>query len=134
MKGLLNSPFHFLFSKSVLVLYFKGHKTNKQYSTPLRYAKQGEVIRCFSSNETKWPLNFREPTEVSLQLRGKRDTFVAHLLGADPSARRSILVAYFDEFPQDAAYHDVRRKQGKLNDEDLTKAVTHSRIVEFRPQ
>lgn len=134
MKLLLNSPFHAIMSHSVLVLYFTGRKSGRRFSTPLRFHSEGETIRCFSSGETQWWRNFREPTTANIQMQGERLEYQGTLLQHDPERVRSLLVNYLTEFPADAVYHDVKRVRGRLDEEDLNKASTHCRIVEFNRQ
>ena len=132
MKFLLNSPLHALMSNSVLVLYFKGATSGKQFSTPLRYHKDRELLRCFSSGETKWWRNFRDPVEAQIQLRGSRLSFEGKLLTDNPIEIKQLLVSYLTEHPADAAYHNVRRTNGLLDNSDLDVAAVNCKIVEFR--
>ena len=134
MKLLLNSPLHAIMSHSVLVLYFTGRKSGRRFSTPLRFHREGETIRCFSSGETQWWRNFREPTTANIQMQGQRLEYQGMLLEHDPERVRSLLVSYLTEFPADSVYHDVKRVRGILDEDDLNKASTHCRIVEFSPQ
>ena len=133
MKLLLNSPLHALMSHSVLVLYFTGTKSGRKLSTPLRYHKDGETIRCFTSGSTLWWRNFHEPAKVFLQLRGSRLSYTGQLVTADAEHKQQLLVNYLSEYPADAAYHDVSQQAGQLNPEDLKRAVGESQIVEFSP-
>ena len=67
-------------------------------------------------------------------MQGERLEYQGALLRHDPEKVRNLLVNYLTEFPADAVYHDVKRVRGRLDEEDLNKASTHCRIVEFSPQ
>ena len=54
MRLLLRSPLHFLMSRSLLLITYEGRKSGRRYTTPLRYTREGEVIRCFTSGTTQW--------------------------------------------------------------------------------
>ncbi|MCY4656780.1 MAG: nitroreductase/quinone reductase family protein [Gammaproteobacteria bacterium] len=131
MKLLLNSPLHPLMSHSVLVLYFKGRKSGRKYSTPLRYHRDDDVVRCFTSGETNWWRNFHDSSPASIQIRGERQNIVGKLVDAGTEVKRDILLNYLLAFPADAVYHNVRRQKGILVEEDLDAAAAHCRIVEF---
>ena len=88
-------------------------------------------MRCFSSEETQWWRNFREANEAHIHLAGKREQCVGKLVDTSSEKRRDMLVNYLMEFPQDAAYHNVRRSHGVLNEDDLDKSAVNCKIVDF---
>jgi hypothetical protein len=54
MSLLLRSPIHGLWSKSAMLITFKGRKSGKSFTTPVRYRQDNDVIRCFSVSQNQW--------------------------------------------------------------------------------
>jgi hypothetical protein len=74
MKWLLNSPLHFLVSKSYMLIHVTGRKTGKIYSTPVQYHQQGNTLMVVTSCEYQWWRNLIGGAEVALKLRGQSVT------------------------------------------------------------
>lgn len=134
MRLLLRSPLHFLMSGSLLLITYEGRKTGRRYTTPLRYTREGEVIRCFTSGSTEWWRNLQGGKEVSLRVRGKDTKYLAQIIKDDTQTLRSELEKYLTQFPQDAGYHEVRLDADKQPlAEDLDRAIEHSVVMEAMP-
>src|SRR3954452_21702837 len=69
IKALLRSPLHGLMSKGIMVLTFTGRKSSKEFITPIRYARDGDVILCFT--DRPWWKNLRGGAPVTVRVRGK---------------------------------------------------------------
>ncbi|MDE0272834.1 MAG: nitroreductase/quinone reductase family protein [Gammaproteobacteria bacterium] len=131
---LLRSPAHFLMSGSLLLITFTGVRTGRSYSTPLRYLRDGETIRCFTSKDTRWWRNLRKGARVWLTLQGVGAPYQASIIVDEPGRVRQLLTDYLRQHPGDAAYHDVAvSKNGDLSDHDLDRAVSQAVVMEARP-
>jgi len=131
---LLRSPAHFLASGSLLLITFTGVRSGRSYSTPLRYARDGETIRCFTNKETRWWRNLRQGAQVWLTLQGVRAPYQASIVVDEPNRVRELLTAYLRQHPGDAAYHDVAAsRSGELSEPDLERAVGQAVVMEARP-
>ncbi len=131
---LLRSPAHFLMSSSLLLITFTGVRTGRSYSTPLRYVRDGETIRCFTSKDTRWWRNLREGARVRLVLQGVNAPYQASIVVDEPDRVRQLLTDYLRQHPGDAAYHDIAvSKSGELSEHDLDRAVTQAVVMEARP-
>jgi len=131
MRMLLSSPIHGLWSGSLMLITFTGRKSGRQFTTPVRYIKTGETIRCFTARENQWWRNLRSPAEVHLRIRGKTIRYEAQAVHEDAAEIRKWLVFYLGLFPQDAAYHDIRLNKDKsLLESDLERAVANAIVVE----
>ncbi|NND53480.1 MAG: nitroreductase family deazaflavin-dependent oxidoreductase [Gammaproteobacteria bacterium] len=135
VKALLRSPLHSLLSDSVMIVEFRGRRSGKEYSTPVRYVQEGELIRAYSNKETQWWRNLRDGAEAVLQVSGKRGRYITHVIENDEERIRQLLADYFVLYPEDAAYHDVKlAKSGFADPDDLTEAAKHAVVVEAKPQ
>jgi hypothetical protein len=134
MRMLLRSPLHFFWSKSLMLITFTGRKSNKKFTTPVRYIHAGSSIRCFTAEENQWWRNLRDGADVILRIEGKDAHYHAIAIFDDPARIRQGLEDYLKVFPQDAAYHDIRLTRDKgLVKEDLERASTTAVIVEAQP-
>jgi len=134
MRLFLQSPFHSLLSNSLMLITFTGRKSGLQFTTPVRYIRTDETIRCFTAAENQWWRNLRSPAEVQLHIRGETKRYTAKAIVDDPAEARKWLVFYLGLFPQDAAYHDIRLNNDKsLREEDLERAITKAIVVEANP-
>lgn len=88
MKLILNSPFHGLLSKNLMVLNFRGRKSGKAYSIPVGYTQQGNTLTLFS--HAKWAKNFEGGAPVLLRLRGERRHAVARVITDQAVIRAAI--------------------------------------------
>jgi hypothetical protein len=88
MKTILNTPFHGLLSKNLMVLNFKGRKSGTPYSIPVGYVQEGNRLTLFS--HAKWAKNFEGGYPVLLRLRGERRPAVARVV-TDPAVIRAAI-------------------------------------------
>jgi len=131
---LLRSPIHGLFSGNLMLITYTGRKSQKQFTTPLRYIRVDDTIQCFSSSEPVWWRNLRGGADVTLRLNGQDKRYHATVVENDPARVRDALAYYLAFFPQDAAYHDIELGKGKLPDPTgLDCASRTSVVIEARP-
>jgi len=134
VRTLLRSPMHGVLSKSVMLITFTGKKSGRRYTTPVRYVRLGDVIRCQSSSGTRWWRNLRGGAEVTLRLQGVERRYWANAVEGDREKIREALKYQLAQFPQDAAYHNIRlNRDGSLVSEDLERAAKDAIVVEARP-
>ena len=132
MRLVLSSPLHFVVSRSLLLIRYRGRRTGIWRTTPLRYVRDGDVVRCFSSQGTQWWRNLQDGAQVTLTVRGKRVDCEATVV-TDQQRAHALLTAYLEQFPQDAAYHDVSlTADRKLDPASLDRAASSSVVVEAR--
>ena len=134
MRLLLRSPLHPLVSRSLMLISFKGRVTGRTYTTPVRYVRDGEKIRCYTSRDARWWPNLKHEPTVVLRIRGRDVRCSASVIDDDPATVRTLLASYLVEFPGDAVYHDVGLgKDRSPLPEHLDRAASHSIIVEATP-
>ncbi|MYB38840.1 MAG: nitroreductase family deazaflavin-dependent oxidoreductase [Gammaproteobacteria bacterium] len=133
MRLVLSSPLHFVASRSLLLMRYRGRRSGIWRTTPLRYVEDGDVFRCFSSRNTQWWRNLEDGAQVTLTVRGKRVDCEAAVV-TDQARARALLAAYLEQFPQDAAYHEVSLTPNRQPDPaSLERAAANSVVVEARP-
>lgn len=131
MRFLLRSPFHAPMSNSLLLITFKGRKSGREFTTPVRYLRSGDSVRCYTSRDSQWWRNLRGSAEVTLRIAGEDHRYRATAIDDDPEAVRAALVEYFAAYPQDAAYHEVRLDRNRQPEPaGLQRASRHSVLVE----
>lgn len=87
LKKLLQSRFHGLASKGLMVISWSGRKTGKRFSTPVGYQLDGEAVVVLISKpaEKGWWKNFRSPWPAELTLKGEELTMMGTVVSPDSS-------------------------------------------------
>jgi len=132
VRTLLKSPLHFFMSKSVMLIGHKGRKSGTLYSTPVRYVRVGEVIRCFTSHEVQWWRNVAANPDITLLVAGSQSAYTANVLPRDPVHTQALLEAFLAVYPQDCVYHDIDSvSDGNFDSRQLETAANKAVVVEF---
>lgn len=63
----LRSPLHGLLSDGVLLITFTGRKSSKQYTTPINYLGDGDMIDL--TTDSPWWKNLRSGVPLTLRIR-----------------------------------------------------------------
>ncbi|MGI9291695.1 MAG: nitroreductase/quinone reductase family protein [Gammaproteobacteria bacterium] len=134
MRLLLRSPLHRIFSDSIMLITFTGRKSGRQYTTPVRYLRKGDTIRCFTLKKNVWWRNLRGGALVVLRMEGRDGPFEASVEAEDIEAIRSGLEEMFTAFPEDAVYQEVRlNKDRSPVADDLTRAARLAVMLDLSP-
>ncbi len=135
VKLLLKSPIHSFWSSNLLLITFTGRNSGRQFTTPVRYVRDGQVVRCFTSPSNQWWRNLRGGADVTLRLGGANRDYFAAPIENNPAEVKKWLQYYLGLFPQDAAYHDIRLNRDKsLVTADLDKASHEAIVVQAEPK
>ena len=134
VSGLLQSPIHGLISDSLMLVTYTGRKSQRRFTTPVRYVTVGDNVRCFTSAETLWWRSLQGGADVVLRLKGEDRPYHATVIQNDPDRVKEALENYLKLFPQDAAYQDIRLNKDKTPvAEDLERASRSAIVVEATP-
>lgn len=128
---ILASPAHPVFSGSLLVVRVIGRRSGRPIATPLRYEKDGDDVRCFTSLDTLWWRNVQAAGEAELLIRGQWHRCTAEVTARAPDVLRPALVRMLRTFPQDAPYQNIRMVSGEPDPSDLEKAAEKAVLVDF---
>ncbi len=133
MKIALRSPLHFVVSSSILLITFRGRRTQREFTTPVRYLREGDVIRIFSSPSANWWRNLRGGVDVSITMKGRTLNAQAAVLESSATQKLELFRAYLAQFPGDAAYHGIKptRRHPQPN-EVLESVLDDVTIVEVK--
>lgn len=123
---ILRSPLHFVLSSSVLLMGFRGRKSGREIRLPLRYARRGDAIDCFTTDDAKWWRNFETPRPVDLMVAGKAVSGLATAARVAPGEHLDALRTFLTAFPADALHHGVSVRDGIPNEHDLVRATMRS--------
>ncbi|MEJ8569378.1 nitroreductase/quinone reductase family protein [Elongatibacter sediminis] len=130
---LLRSPAHGLLSSGVMLITFTGRNSGRTFTTPVRYIRDGGVIRSFTARNNQWWRNMREPVEVTLRIAGKDGRYLMQAVTDDPTRIRAKLLRLLALYPQDAPYYDIELGPDKLpKPGHLDRAVEATAMVEAR--
>ena len=110
VRALLQSPIHGFWSKKFMLITFTGRRSGRRYTTPVRYVRLDDTIRCFTSSESQWWRNLRGGAEVNLRIEGVERRYHAAPMERNLAMIRSALEQYLTLFPGDAAYHGIGLK------------------------
>ena len=131
---MLRSPIHSFCSKGLMLITFTGRKSQRKFTTPVRYVVVDGVIRCFTSATNLWWRNLKGGADVELRVAGKEAWYRAEAIFDEPERIKLALTHYLALFPQDASYHGIGlNKDRSLKEQDLNRAANEAVVVEARP-
>ena len=113
VRLLLRSPLHRLWSTNLMLITFRGRSSGRLFTTPVRYQKQGDLIRCFTSQSNQWWRNLRGGADVVLRIGGEDVPCRAESIQGDAARVRAGLAQFLDQYPQDSPYYDVHLGKDK---------------------
>ena len=117
-----------------MLITFVGRKSGRTFTTPVRYSDRDGRIRCFTAATNRWWRNLSGGAEVTLRIRGHEQRYRAEAIADDPARVRAGLEQFLAQFPQDAAYYDLRlNAHGKPEAADLDAASRRTVMVEAFP-
>lgn len=132
MIGLLRSPFHFLLSRTTLVLTVTGRHTGRRYTFPVRYLHDGD--RLLVSTDSRWWRNLQGGAPVTLHLRGHEVAGWAEVR-TDPETVEHSIRAFLRAMPHDASFYQISLDQSGQPDVASLKQAVQDRVlitIQFR--
>jgi len=128
MIWLLRSPLHKIASKNTLLITFTGRKSGKNYTTPVNYVIDGNVIFITSLRSRTWWRNLRGDAKISVQLQGKYLETYGEVIEDNENVKEQ-LMRYLQNVPQYARYFKVNLDHdGHPNPEDVAQ-VAKERVM-----
>jgi hypothetical protein len=131
MKLLLQSPFHGIVSRRIMLITFTGRMSGKSFTTPVTYVRDGDMVRVFSNQ--RWWRNLTGGALVRLHIRGEPLSGIA-----EPEQDRA---AVFAEVKQFLGREGVKRAflinlqldtHKPPSDEDIARAAQNHVVVRIR--
>ena len=128
MSGLLRSPFHFVVSRTIMLITFTGRTSGKTYTTPISYARDGDVVTAFTG--AKWSRNLTGGAPVTLRIKNKEYTGWADAIADDKAAVAEGLRDFLRVVRFDARIYGVNfDDDGEPNWEDVQRAAQRATMI-----
>ena len=134
VRLILRSSLHGMLSATLLLITYRGRKSEKEYTLPVQYVQDGNHIYIIPGYEEKktWWRNLKGGMHVQLTLKGQTLSGYGILLEHETDAEE-ILKAfslYLQRFPPSAKIHNVRiEADGRPNLEDTRTASTEIQMI-----
>lgn len=104
LKFVLRTSLHGIFSKSIMLLVFRGRKTGRVYRTPVSYLREGNVVTAFT--DSPWQHNLLGGASVTVYLKGKAVEGFAEVID-DRDAVTEALTHHLRHVRFDARFYGV---------------------------
>lgn len=111
MERVLHSPLHGLVSSRAMLITVSGRRTGRAYTTPVNYAREGNVITVVSRRNRTWWKNLRGGAPVTMRVRGQDLTGTAEVVEDDEEA---IVRALLPLHPRYSPQRAVERAQDRV--------------------
>ena len=122
-QAVLPSRFHWLTSKTTLLITLKGRKSGREIMLPVNYSQQGNAIRITSKPGRQWWRNLKTYPDVKITLRGNEVPGKAQVFEAPEDVARE-MSAFLQPQKNMAKFYQIRlNEDGTFNQEDLLQSA-----------
>ena len=122
--AILNSFLHGLISANVLVLYFKGVKTGKDYAIPVSYLEDPEgSLSCVTDRPFIWWRNFIDLEKIKVLYKGNMIEAEINIESENNQIIADRLEALCAHSKIDGFFAEVGYKNGKPIRQDVEKSA-----------
>jgi hypothetical protein len=129
MKAILRSPLHLLFSQYMLLITVTGLKTGHEFSLPVNYVQDGNMLYIISKRCRTWWRNLRGGKPAHIWLRGQEVEGIG-IAEEDYGVVSDGLKHFFQISPEYAKYFDVGLDaKGRPDEGDIAVAARERLIV-----
>jgi hypothetical protein len=105
VRLMLRSPLHFLLSGGLLLLTYAGRKSGKQYTIPVAYTRDGDVVTVFTYHA--WWKSLLVGAPVVAEIKRHRFHGRTEVIRDDEKAIADQLLAYLRKHPNAARGYNV---------------------------
>jgi hypothetical protein len=128
MSGLLRSPFHFVVSRTIMLITFTGRKSGQTYTTPISYAREGSVVTAFAG--AKWSRNLAGGAPVTLRIKNKDYAGRGDAIADDKVAVAEGLRDFLRVVRFDARFYGVNfDDDGEPNWDEVQRAAQRATMI-----
>ncbi len=131
-SALLRSPLHGMLGDTML-LSVTGRRSGKQYTTPVSFYREGDVLWIMSSRERTWWRNLRGGACVTMHLHGRDVEGFAEAIEDEEAVARQV-AKYVCHVPMVARSLAVRVEQGVANADDARRLAQEKVFVRISIQ
>ena len=129
---ILRSPLHFLASKNLIFITFKGRKSKKTFNIPVSYHREGNELIALTLKQNLWWKNLKMLNTTQITLLGKKVDVGLTIVDKDTHFIKEKMRELIIEKPIDAYFAKVKLDKNKLPiEEDLIKASQKHIVLKF---
>ena len=129
---ILRSPLHFLASKNLIFITFKGRKSKKTFNIPVSYHREGNELIALTLKQNLWWKNLKMLNTTQITLLGKKEDVRLTIVDKDTHFIKEKMRELIIEKPIDAYFAKVKLDKNKLPiEEDLIKASQKHIVLKF---
>jgi ABC-type molybdate transport system ATPase subunit len=129
---ILRSPLHFLASKNLIFITFKGRKSKKTFNIPVSYHREGNELIALTLKQNLWWKNLKMLNTTQITLLGKKEDVGLTIVDKDTHFIKEKMRELIIEKPIDAYFAKVKLNKNKLPiEEDLIKASQKHIVLKF---
>jgi len=103
MTFILRSSLHGLISNNTMLITFTGRQSGKQYTTPISYAQEGNVITLITDRKHGWWKNLRGAVPVKVRVKGRDLEGTAQIVAANPQTLIAEIQKVYQTIPPEKA-------------------------------
>ncbi len=136
MVALLRSRLHFLASRDLLALSFRGRISGRRFEIPLGYVQIGDRLYLVTRPTiAQWWKNLRDDGRVGIHWRGRPSSARASVLDPTSAEAADAFRTFLLRNPGTAKklYHLEVLRDGQLRDEDVRRELPRSIVVRIEP-
>jgi hypothetical protein len=126
---LLRSPLHGLVSGSMLAIRYTGVKSGRRLTVPARYLRRGDECVLVTSRQGRWWPNFRHGLPAKVLLAGAWREAEVSAFSDVPELAADIVRELWARHPADAAYMNVKMREGVPDADDLAVALRDTVVI-----
>ncbi len=146
MRALLQSPLHGFGSRHLCLLTYRGRKSGREFTTPLSFTREGNLVRLLSSHQTRWWKNFPREDEgrdegdgieagakVEVEIARTRYNGRATTVIRDGDRLRDGVRSFLTALPRDAVVYGIKLDEKRRPlESDIETAAGHVVLVEIQ--
>ncbi len=115
-----------------MLLTFVGRNSGRKFTTPVRYIRSQNTVRCFTAQSNQWWRNMRHEVRVEVRISGMDTIGEACAVCGEPDKLREHLQTLLTEYPGDAPYYELSlQKDGTPIPVELEQALARTVMVEI---
>jgi hypothetical protein len=131
--AIANSSFHSLMSQNIVVLYFKGVKTGKDYAIPVSYLEDPEgSLSCVTDRPFIWWKNLVNLEKLNVLYKGNMIEAKINTEYEDNKLIADKLEALCTHSRIDGFFAEVGYKNGKPIRENVDKSAENLVLIQLR--
>lgn len=128
VTSILQSKLHTLLSKQLMIVFFKGKKTGRSLSTPVRYLQQGNKVSCLTVQHYPWYKNFTQIANVELLITGKIYSATAQSYILSSYAKAGVST-FLSAHPKDALIYGIKMDKNTKQPQSASLEAALHKIV-----